>query len=400
MTIEQVSSGDAFSFQASAYNKMANAANAFQANQLRAGQRTDLKFENNGVILVRNKTGSDRARYDIIALDGTIVDPTINESGYLERAAYDTAFVEDATPDNQPALVILQEPLAIDAIGQAIVLGVTRARVRENSATHKYATWTSDPSILDSVDFGPIKILSIDGGTASERFAFVELAIDTSSHRWRRVYDVSSTAASTSTITTNSDLTDFIKVGLPIRIAIDSAAGTATATSGNPVTTSFLYGIVTAATSSLITISGPPLPTIAGHLIGVYIGLPEMAAMLSMFVAGTYADATDDDLLANDMASPMKWAESRCYLVRVSAVQMTVDTGTEPSINIQLGNTNALSTAIVLGAAGTWVENDAAAIDETNYLVDFDEEVEVACTVAGGTGDAENLTVQCMLVAE
>jgi len=105
-----------------------------------------------------------------------------------------------------------------------------------------------------------------------------------------------------------------------------------------------------------------------------------------------------------DMFSPMKWSGPKAYLVAFSGVQMTVDTGTEPKINIQINNA-AVSTAdsnngIQLSTSGTWVDNSAIAISTTNYDINRGEELEVDCTAAGGTGDAENLTVQCVFVLE
>lgn len=218
-------------------------------------------------------------------------------------------------------------------------------------------------------------------------------------NRWKQVFAINPTAPSTSTITTTEDLTTIIKVGSPVKfITTDAISGSGSGSSADIV--EVFYAMVTAVTSNLITISGAPLSTAAGQLLAVFVGEPELVAMLSMFVSGTYADGLDDDLLATDMLSPFKWMQSKYHLVRVSAVQMTVDTGTEPSINVQINNTDVLTTDIQLGASGTWIDNSAVAFDTDAYDANLDEEIEVACTVAGGTGDASDLTVQCYWVAE
>jgi len=100
------------------------------------------------------------------------------------------------------------------------------------------------------------------------------------------------------------------------------------------------------------------------------------------------------------MKSPFKWMQSQFHLVQVSATQASVDTGTEAVINVQINNAAVLSTGITLGAAGAWVNGSAVAITTANYDVNYGEEIEVACTTAGGTGDAEDLTVQCVFVPE
>ena len=203
--------------------------------------------------------------------------------------------------------------------------------------------------------------------------------------RWKGLSRFNATPPSTSTITTTSDLSAIITVGMPLRFTL--AAGD-------------YYAIVTAITANLITIAGAPLTTGADTLLGLAYGDPEMISVLSMFIAGTYADGTDNNLLASDMYSPFKWMQSKFHLVAVSATQASVDTGSEAVVNVQVNNASVLSTGITLGAAGAWVDGGAVAITTANYDVNYGEEIEVACTTAGGTGDAEDLTVQCVFVPE
>ena len=195
------------------------------------------------------------------------------------------------------------------------------------------------------------------------------------------VDDFSTTAPSTSTITMVTDRTAEIRVGTPIRFAL----------SGVP-----FYAICTAITSSLLTIAGAPLTTGAGDLTALSFGDHTRVSSVSLFVSGTYGDGVATDLLRDDMLSPFEWTGPTAYCVAIKASHASVDTGAEPKINIRINDaavsSNDTSNGIQLGAANTWVENSAVAITTANYDINHGEKLEVGCTVAGGTGDASDLT--------
>jgi len=183
-----------------------------------------------------------------------------------------------------------------------------------------------------------------------------------------------------------SDTSDFA-VGVPVRYTIGGTA---------------YYGqVVALSANTSIDVVGASLSSTVTKLEA---GMSSLVVTVPLYIDSTYGDATNTDLLKNDMNSFIKWRQGKAYLVSFSCVQTGVDTGTEPKINVQINNA-AVSTAdsnngVQLGAAATWVDNSAIAISTTNYDINFDEELEVACTVAGGTGDAENLTVLCTFILE
>ncbi len=200
--------------------------------------------------------------------------------------------------------------------------------------------------------------------------------------------------ASSSTITMNNDLTSIIKVGMPIKFTL---GGSAT----NPGT---YYAICTAIASNLLTIAGAPLETDDGDLTALSIDLNRDPIQVDLFVASTYADGTDTTLLASDMKNYFKWGGKKAYLVAFGGTQNTVDSGTEPKINVMVNSaavsTNDSNNGIQLSTQGTWVDNSAVAISTSNYDINRGEAVELNCTVAGGTGDAANLSVTCVFVTE
>ncbi|MFA5753059.1 MAG: hypothetical protein WC910_08325 [Bacteroidales bacterium] len=156
-------------------------------------------------------------------------------------------------------------------------------------------------------------------------------------------------------------------------------------------------------TNTSITISGAAFDT-GSDLTALYVGNNKIIKTV-YFVGTAYADATNAALLETDMKTFEFWDGRKAYLVDFGVVHETVDTGTQPKINI-LVNGSAVSTndsgnGIQLsGTKGVRTMNAAVAIDTATYDINQDETIEVSCTAAGGTGDAENLTVFCIFVQE
>jgi len=116
-----------------------------------------------------------------------------------------------------------------------------------------------------------------------------------------------------------------------------------------------------------------------------------LQTQMDFFIAGTYGDDVNTRLLRDDMDTYVRWNLPNAKLISVSAVHKTVDSGTEPYININLNGSNGLTSNLQLGASGTWVTSTSVAtitISTGNYI-------DIQCMVPGGTGDAENLTVSC-----
>ena len=196
-------------------------------------------------------------------------------------------------------------------------------------------------------------------------------------------------AASSSTITM-SDTSDFY-TGLPVRFKVGSTA---------------YYALCTAVTASTsITIAGATLsPSGLATLSELAVGPPGHVQILPLFVSSTYGNGSGD-LLATDMNTYFKWLGRKSYLVTFSATHKVADTGAaQPKINVKIAG-SAVSTAdsnngVQLSTAGTWVDNTVATVSTSLYDINFGEAVEVNCTVAGTVGDATNLTVLAIFVAE
>lgn len=193
------------------------------------------------------------------------------------------------------------------------------------------------------------------------------------------------TPASTSRITMSD--TSMLKVGLALRYSYDGAT---------------YYGIVMAiSANTYIDLAGAPL-NMAKDLTALAFGSTAKVIQVDFFVADTYADGADDTLLASDMNTAFSWMGPKAYLAAFKVKHKTDDSGTQPKVNVMVngqavgtedsGNGPAVSTS--------WAYCSAVALDTTKYDINKDEAVEVACKAAGGTGDAADLTVECLFVLE
>jgi len=201
--------------------------------------------------------------------------------------------------------------------------------------------------------------------------------------RWQLVATTAYTAtpASTSRITM-SDTSEMV-VGWPLKYAIGGVT---------------YYGIVTAVSGdAYIDLAGAPL---AGAIQSLYVGDPEMVVQRDFFVASTYGDGAAD-LLDADKNTAARWDRGAAYIVSLAAKHKSDDTGAaQPKVNVKAGgnlvSTNDSNNGVQV--ATSWVTNSAVAVNTTNYAVARGEALEVACTVAGSNGDAENLTVGIVFV--
>ena len=204
---------------------------------------------------------------------------------------------------------------------------------------------------------------------------------------WLVIATGSYTATPTDTDTLAMSATAGMAVGLPLQYTIGG--------------TVYRGRVVAVSADTSIDIQGAPM---GGDVTKLEVGEVSRVAVIPMYVDSTYGNATDTDLLWNDMSTKVIWDLGKAYCIGFQATHKTVDTGTEPKVNVNVGgsavSTNDTNNGIQLGATGVMVKNSAVAINTTNYSVDFGDAVTPTCTVAGGTGDAANLTVQAVFVLE
>ncbi len=210
--------------------------------------------------------------------------------------------------------------------------------------------------------------------------------------RWEPITDFSAQAPSSTTITLTSDMTSLIQPGTPVRYTLTS--GITGFAAGD------YYAVCTAITSGLLTIAGPLLPNDPGAITVLEYGLPEMVSHVDFFIEGVWAAAPETQLLQNQMNTGFLWKSGRAYVVEVSAMQANVDSGSEPEINIRKEGSRVLVAAMELLPSNFEVKTSDATepIDPDFYAMDRNDTLEIECQTAGGSGDAEDLTVMLTIV--
>ncbi len=122
-----VRAGQAVDFSASTHNAFVEAAR-FASTRKNGGRFQPLEVAERGIVIpVRNDSGSDRNRFDVLAHDGAVFASGDNLPQFKSRPAL--AGVVPAYPAHYGRFVVLQEPVKSGRLGLAMVTGVTAVQL-------------------------------------------------------------------------------------------------------------------------------------------------------------------------------------------------------------------------------------------------------------------------------
>lgn len=187
-------------------------------------------------------------------------------------------------------------------------------------------------------------------------------------------------------ITTAADLSSKIEAGTPLRFK-DAGGG-------------WYYARVVAIDADDIAVMGDHLDLLQ-DISAIEIGHPELVAAMQIDIPDAYGDGAAD-LVSTDLKSRIAWPLGRAHVVGFQLSHQTDDTGTEPKVNVKVGGAaispEDASNGVQVGTAVQ--KNPLTVLDSAAAVIDLDDLIEVACTVAGGTGDAADLTVLLWAVLE
>ena len=243
----------------------------------------------------------------------------------------------------------------------------TSAAVISNTA-YDATSWNNVTTIAPSKDSVRDKIESLSS------------TISTIEYEWTALTAFTATPASTSTITTTSDLSSVIVPGTPLKYVISSTT---------------YYGICTAITTDTITIAGAPLSTTISSL---YYGNKSRVRQLDIVVNGFYEDASNTTLIATDVGGQLVWNMGTAYCVMFKAYSRINDGSNDGTVQVTVGGNDVCSTAagLTLAADATWYTT-VVDITPANCETAYGEVIELDVTKGTG-GDAQDLSVSMVFV--
>ena len=160
---KKVQPGQQVRIPAEAYNSFIDAAR-FVRQRHNGFQQTGDIFRQTGIVKVRNDSGADRARFDVLGIDSPVITPTVNLQAFKNDVAL--VGVVPAQAVHSGRFVILLEPLAAGAIGRGFCAGVCPARVQVDDIDQLYCdVEDGDPTRLRAGYSGPARILWKETGT-------------------------------------------------------------------------------------------------------------------------------------------------------------------------------------------------------------------------------------------
>lgn len=197
--LRKVKKGDKFDFTASAYNAFVDAAKYVKSRQADIGRNGSDTSDDSNALFIKNLSGSDRQRFDILCLDEPVFGPDDNENEFKSRLVMTAILPTQAQRDK---MVVLLEPVGDGKIGRAALAGRVLVLVDFPDESTEFPCADivdNDPSHLVASSTGPVQILWADSGIG-QQWALVRWASSgTGGNSSARV-------ATTSTATTHSGL--------------------------------------------------------------------------------------------------------------------------------------------------------------------------------------------------
>lgn len=159
---------------AAAYNAFIDAANDYRRRQRSTASDPRQSFRQAGIVLVRNDTGADRERFDVVGLDAPIVLPGDNLDEFKRAPAF--AGVLPKMPDHRGQFAVLMEPVKSGEIAAACVSGIVPARIDVQEEIHPRADVVANSTRLTSGYHGAAEILWKEQGTGA-KWALVKIGV-------------------------------------------------------------------------------------------------------------------------------------------------------------------------------------------------------------------------------
>ena len=134
--LRKVQSGQPLAIPASAYNAFIDAAVDYRQRTAHIGGGAQPSFAQASIVLVRNDSGGNRQRFDVLGVDAPVIDPASNEEEFKNRLAL--ACGTPAADTHEGRFVVLAEPIASGKIGRAFAAGVCAVKIDVPDEDHEW----------------------------------------------------------------------------------------------------------------------------------------------------------------------------------------------------------------------------------------------------------------------
>ena len=135
---KKVQPGDPLKMAAETFNTFIDAAQDFEARTRGLGQKATVQAPQRTIIPVKNMSGADRYRFDVLEISQPLFD--INSDAGKERPM--AMGVKPSGPSSK--IAVLLEPAKVQEIARACVSGVTVARVNLKEKWHDWVDLKKD----------------------------------------------------------------------------------------------------------------------------------------------------------------------------------------------------------------------------------------------------------------
>lgn len=172
--LKKVRPGQPMDIPAATHNAMIDAARAHKA-QAQGARGKPPPPRASGILPVKNSSGSDRDRFDVLGIDEMIY----NHADNADEFKNNPAILGDVPgiPGHAGKFVILLEPIPNQRIGRGLVIGVSPVQVNVVNANDTHADVADgEMAHLESGTSGPAMILWKESGTGV-KWALVKLGV-------------------------------------------------------------------------------------------------------------------------------------------------------------------------------------------------------------------------------
>ena len=166
MSFKRVNPGDSLAIPARAYNAFCDAAEAHQASQHAQTHPNLPGFQHRAKIRIRNDSGADRSRFEVLGLGGPVFTPTDNLAEFMREVMF-----KGVTPSGAHIgkFAVLLEPIPVGKLGWAVVSGAVQVMVDVQTDGDEYAAVTDGECGYLTSGSGSTPILWAESGTGQKR---------------------------------------------------------------------------------------------------------------------------------------------------------------------------------------------------------------------------------------